>query len=581
MSLLIVLADARPRDAALDHGAEQALAEAGQQGFLLAEEFHWPGGRVCWFPTPDQHRVGGAALRSGERWAALVGSVYWKGCSGQVLLQRLLSDDASPQQMPWDEFVGSFAMVLSNRTGIWCLNDALGLQKIYQTSDGRIASTSFMVCRATLRNAQVNRQRAQEYVLFGANHGAETPVRDVGIADPTLARRLDQYGVLTVHPPQRLRRACTFSSANHAVSSIASIINDSFADMLRAYGPDVGMALSGGFDSRLILAALDGLDVRPALYVYGGPADADVTVASTIAKSIGLPINCIDKQALDRTLPPLSAASLNECLRFFDGIPCDGALDRGSDRSTRLQQVQGGRLNLNGGGGEILRNFFYLPDRDFSAAQIVGTFYSNWRREVFKTDEEREDFAAMVADGILDCLGHESGTQMARNRRLPRSDVELTYTLFRLRYWMGRNNSIATRYGNFLTPLVQPNLVALCASIPLGWKGHGQLEAAIIRELSPRVAQGPSAYGFDFSTPPSFAYRSRVAATVHRPLAIRRRSAVIQHWLGRAKPVQTPRDWEAATADWQSPEWINRSALTEVDQLNRLFTIQAVLRGYP
>lgn len=579
MSLLIVFAGLAGADAPVDDGANKALDEARRQGFSAMDEFHWPSGRACWFPSPGNHSAGGAALRQGERWAAYVGSVHWRGCTGQALLARLLTGDASPQHMPWDEFVGSFALVLSNRSGIWRLNDALGLQKIYQTSDGRIASTSFMVCRAMLRTAEINRQRAQEYVLFGANHGAETPVRDVRIADPTVARRVDHDGALTVHAPQRLRRPCAFTSARHAATSLASIITDSFADMQRAYGPNIGMALSGGFDSRLILAALDRLGVRPSLYVYGRPADADVTIASTIAKSIGLPIECIDKHALDRSMPPLSVASLHECLSFFDGIPVDGALNRGSDRSTRLQQVRGGRLNLNGGGGEILRNFYYLPDRAFSAAEIVATFYSNWRRDVFPTDADREDFVAMIADGILDCLGHDSGTRMARSRRLSRADVELTYTLFRLRYWMGRNNSIATRYGDFLTPLVQPSLVALCAGIPLGWKGHGQLEAAIIRELSPRVAQGPSAYGFDFSRAPSLVHRCLVAATVHRPLAIRRRSASIQHWLGRAKPVATPLDWQAATAQLPPPDWINRSALTGTDQLNRLFTVQAILGG--
>lgn len=579
MSLLIVISGEPGRETPLGERADLALAEAHRQGFSAMDEFGWHSGRACWFPTPGNHGVGGATLRKGERWAAYVGTVHWKGCTGKALLDRLLTDAASPQQTPWDEFVGSFSLVLSTESGVWLLNDALGIQKIYHTGDGGIASTSFMVCRATLPRVEVVRQRAQEYVLFGANHGAETPVRGVWIAEPTVARRLDQEGALPLHEPQRLRRPCAYASAKQAASSVASIITESFANMLQAFGPDIGMALSGGFDSRLILAALDRLGVRPHLYVYGAAADADVTIASVIAKSIGLPIECIDKRALDVKMQPLSAATLRDSIEFFDGIPVDGALDRGSDQSTRLDQVRGGRLNLNGGGGEILRNFYYLPDRAFSATQIVDTFYSNWRRDVFPTEADRECFTAMVADGILQSLGHDHGTRAARCRPLSRADVELTYTLFRLRYWMGRNNSIATRYGNFLTPLVQPGLIALCAAMPLAWKNHGRLEADIIRELSPRVARGPSAYGFDFSQPPSLAHRIRVAATLYRPLAVRRRSAAIRYRLGRAKPVAAPIEWQMATADLPTSDWINISALTGADQLNRLFTLQAVLAG--
>jgi hypothetical protein len=581
MSLLVVTAGATFAQADPQSRAEAALAEAQRQGFSDMEEFRWHCGRACWFPTPGAQSTGGAALRKGERWAAYAGSVYWKGCTGTALLERLLANDAPPNDVAWDEFVGSFALVLSNASGVWMLNDALGLQKIYRTGDGDIASSSFMVCRATLQKVEVDRERAQEYVLFGANHGSQTPVRNICIADPTLARRLDHDAEHRIHAPQRLRRPCAFGSPQEAASSLSSIVADSFADMLRAFGPDIGMALSGGFDSRLILAALDRLGVRPHLYVYGSPGDADVVIARVIAEAIGLPIECIDKRDLDRGMAPPTVHTLRESLAFFDGLPVDGAIDLGSDRSTRLDQLRGGRLNLNGGGGEILRNFYYLPDRTFSAADLVDTFYSNWRREVFPTEADRLRFTTMMADGILESLGREQGNHAARSARLSRADVELTYTLFRLRYWMGRNNSIATRFGDFLTPLVQPALVALCASIPVGWKNHGQLESAIIRELSPRVAQGPSAYGFDFSAGPSLTHRLRAAASLHRPLGVRRRSAEIQHLLGRTKPAATPALWQEATASLATPDWINMSALTGVDQINRVYTVQAILSNSP
>mgnify|MGYP006951082563 CR=1 FL=1 len=70
---------------------------------------------------------------------------------------------------------------------------------------------------------------------------------------------------------------------------------------------------------------------------------------------------------------------------FFDALPRDGIYDLGADRRTRLQQAADGSIALDGGGGEIFRNFFHLPDHAFTARDIVRTFYRRFRRGAFAT----------------------------------------------------------------------------------------------------------------------------------------------------------------------------------------------------
>lgn len=341
------------------------------------------------------------------------------------------------------------------------------------------------------------------------------------------------------------------------------------------------MALSGGFDSRLLLAALDRAGHSPFLYVYGRAGDADVEVARKVAQRCDLEIECIDKSKLHTSSPPLDAQGLRKQLRFFDGLPTDGVFDRGVDRVTRLRQVAEGRLNLNGGGGEILRNFFYLPEGLFNARDIQGAFYSAWLDEVFRTKEDRHGFLDLVADDILRSLGREAGTPEARNVRLARHEVELVYSTYRLRWWMGRNNSTAARYGAFATPLVTPALVSLAAGLPLEFKDYGRLEAAVIRSLSPRVAAGPSAYGFSFADGPSLRHRLRVQSTLRRPIWLRHHSVRVQRWLGRLPRPCAPSEWIEALGESPRDDWLDPTALTSLAQVNRLLTLQALTRLGP
>jgi len=580
MSLLVVLRSDAPDSFETLSLRERALRAAAKQNFASPEQFAWPMGLAWWFATPDNPRGSGAFARVGNRFAAYVGTMHWRRSTGASLLERLLTEHADPGTLPLNDISGSFVMLYSGGAGVWVFSDLLGIHKAYATAGRRLISTSFMLCRDCVDAAHVDRLRAQEYVLLGANHGLDTAIAEVKLLDPMESVNLSGQPSLPLQPLRRLRRPNLYHRFEEAVEAFTSTIESDFENMVAAFGTNIGMALSGGFDSRLLLAALDRLGLRPHLYVYGADTDTDVQVASAIAGRLGAPVECMDKTEMTRTLPALTASRLSQNLDFFDGLPVDGALDRGADQSTRLQQVQQGRLNLNGGGGEILRNFFLLPDFKYSASDLVRAFYSNWLPEVFPSAQDRQAFLDIMCDGIVACLGlSASGPHGGRNGALERSDGELVYTLLRLRYWMGRNNSIAARYGLFMTPLVSPHLVAMAAAVPLRWKTFGRLEAAIITALSPRAAGGPSSYGFDFSAGPNVAHRLRVCTTLLRPLSLRQRSATIRKQLGLAKsPVALP-EWLEATALVAHQDWINADALTTQDQLNRLLTLCAVIAG--
>ena len=576
MSLLVALPGVDARTLASNPLARAAGDVARDQGHGQPELMTWQGGCAWWFDTPDNPGVGGACVREGDRFAACVGTPVWDDSTGSELLRKWLARFDGPASLPWLDTAGSFALLIGGPQGVWLANDAIGLQKIYRRRDGAMYSSSLLAVRGSIAQPRVRRLRAQEYVLLESNHGLETPLAEVDIADPTLVTRLDTGRHERVVPASAWRSEQTHTSLQAACEDLAPRIGASMGSLVRAHDGPVGMALSGGFDSRLLLAALDHIDTTPSLFVYGRSSDDDVQVAVKKASELGLAIDAIDKSLIDAEQPPLDAAAVRASIAFFDGLPVDGAMDRGSDRLTRQRQMAGGCLNLNGGGGEILRNFFYLPDRSYSASDLARTFYGNWLPAAVPDPDERRALLDAIADTILSALDVDAAGPASRTRALARDEIERAYALVRLRFWMGRNNSIGAQHGAFVTPLVHPRLIADAAALPLAWKTYGDLESAIIQRLSPRVASGPSKYGFSFSDGPSGAYRRQLLTTLLRPVAIRQRSARIRHRLGRLPVMPAPREWQELMPS-PLPDWIDPRGLTSRAQWNRLFTLMALL----
>ncbi len=67
------------------------------------------------------------------------------------------------------------------------------------------------------------------------------------------------------------------------------------------------------------------------------------------------------------------AAIFERNLFGFQGHPADGVFENGTVLATRLRRCAGGRVALNGG-GKVFRNFLYLPNRSFTAGQLLWMF---------------------------------------------------------------------------------------------------------------------------------------------------------------------------------------------------------------
>jgi asparagine synthase (glutamine-hydrolysing) len=255
--------------------------------------------------------------------------------------------------------------------------------------------------------------------------------------------------------------------------------------------------------------------VVPRLHVYGRPEDADVGIAKAIAAGEGIPLNHLDKAESARVAPDAYAALVERNYELFDGTPVDGVFDNGTDLASRREHVHDGAVLLNGGGGEVFRNFFYLRDRPLTTRQLVFAFFSRFDPAVCTATFDVERYTQSMADKLRDTVGNGDD-------ELLRRDIEFLYAAFRCRYWMGNNNGVNNGLGFNLTPFIDATVVPDANATPLQFKNFGRLEAAMIRAVNPRLAAYPSAYGHAFDAEPSLRRRLGEQVSMLRPLWVRR-----------------------------------------------------------
>ena len=499
-------------------GSQRVASSMDRQGFLPAPGYEWGDGVLSVWGHPGQQTAENFDVRTSAGVACCIGPIWYRGHFGGAALSLLLNEIGGSHQIDESELRGNFAVFLCTDDCYWLMNDVLGFVRIYASADGCFYSTSWLATCAYAGGVELDEAAAAEYVLLGASHSDRTVAR--GITTLPLAHAFDLTRGCT-----RARLPADIWDETRVVSSFDAVV-DQFCSYFRTVCAEITVAfpgrtraaLSGGFDSRLILAGLLASDNRPELFVYGASNSEDLPIARSVADSAGIPLDVIDKSVLNRQSPLPDTERLVDSALFFDGLPNDGIYDPGADERTRLAQTAGGCLALNGGGGEIFRNFFHLPDRSLRAVDIVRAFYRGFDPQVFR----RADGLACYEDSLVSSIRRSLGLGSTHSgQALRREQVELIYPLFRCHHWMSVNNSVAVRQGHYVTPLIDLNTVRLGCPLPMAWKNAGRLESRLIANLHQVVANQPSAYGFRFADGPGWRAHLAERAACMRPVFAR------------------------------------------------------------
>jgi hypothetical protein len=448
-------------------------------------DFAFPCGTLIY-----EHSVGQAAA-----------AAFYRNCDGRTL--------------PREKAIGHYAVIMRRGSETEIIPDSFGGFLVFYDTAGRIASSSFLAVAAALDHVTMGMQSACEYVFNGVVSGDATVFDEILLAPANATIAIGGKGIEIRPHPLPVPTMVSTEPFEATVGCSMELLDRYFAAVAKSFGDRVTCALSGGYDSRLILAMLRRHGICPRVYVYGSPHSKDVTLARGIAKGEGFALEIVDKDKQTTLRPNEFGTAAYENFLASDGYTWSGIFTNGAEPAQRASRVSGNALALNGGGGEIWRNFFYLPDRAYSPREILWSFYSQFDPETCTSAFDQEAYFSQLEGKLEALVGYP-------HRSLPRPVVEWLYHHFRCRAWDARINNINNTYGYVALPFLERPVTEHASVIPIGWKNHGAYEAELIRRADPRLASYPSGYGHDFSGPPPLSRRLTDYGTYLRPPWLRR-----------------------------------------------------------
>jgi len=559
---------------AFEYLCDQMLDQFERQGFASPHSIRTGDFDLYLYKKLNTEHDNLVEYDSGD-FCACVGTLLYRGKVGSAALEEFYRD-FSPGVDPMERLYGAYCVIIRKQGRVCLMVDRLGIFKAYSDRDGTIWSSSMLALAATADEPLINPQCVYEYVFQGATYGGETVFEDVRQVDCDRLHFLDGKYRMDDRNGRISQPEVSGQSFDGLVEENLGGLRSFYSDIRDCFADNIDTALSGGYDSRLTLALLQEQNVRPNVHVYGKSSDADVRIATAIDKGEELGLQHIDKSAaavLDQDRFP---EVVENNFRVFDGFPTDGIFNNGQDLVSRRQRCESGAVMLNGGGGEVFRNFFYLPDRSFSVQQLLWTFYSQFDPLTASESFDERAYHARLGEKVRDVIA-------ARSNRLARAEVELVYPLFRCRYWMGKNNSINNRLGYALTPFIDYPVVQKSVRIPLTFKNSGRFEAAMIRRVSPALAAYPSDYGFDFVQGAGVKQRLKDRMTLARPPMLRRYLYRIKsRRRADSRPYWLSTDYVEQVMDRKFPYMSRYFALErnrDMERLNRIYTLEYLFQS--
>ena len=467
--------------------------------------------------------------------------------------------DCRGRSAPRDRAMGHYAVFVRKNGETAIIPDGFGGFVIFYDAARRIASSSFLAVASALDRVTLRAQGACEYVFNGVVSGDATVFDEVLLAPVNATITVGEKRLEIHQDPLHTPKTVSTAPFEGTVERSMQILDQYFSTVVASFGDRITCALSGGYDSRLILALLRRHGISPRVYVYGPPGDKDVCLARDIAEGEGFALEIVDKDRQLTFTPDEFGAVAYENFLASDGYTWSGIFSNGAESDQRASRVSGNAVALNGGGGEIWRNFFYLPDRSYSPREILWSFYSQFDPDSCTSAFDQEAYFRELEGKLEAVIGGPRAL-------LPRPLVEWLYHYFRCRAWDGRINNINNTYGYVALPFLEPRVTEHASVIPIGWKNHGAYEAELIRRADPRLAAYLSGYGHDFSGPPPLSRRLADYGTYLRPPWLRRFVYRVKNRVRRASelPDYLHKDYRDAAL----PGGVQ--IMTELFQLDRI-----------
>ena len=196
-----------------------------------------------------------------------------------------------------------------------------------------------------------------------------------------------------------------------------------------------------------------------------------------------------------------------------------GIFDDGTDLITRKIRSSNGVLQINGAGGEIWRNFWQLNSSKKKTIDFVRHKWDIFNYDALSKKFNKSLFFKNFSEKVNKSIGID-GINGVKSL-LSRKEIEMSYPLFRYRFFQSIGNSSNLRFQHTIMPLMETKFLYPSFDLPIQYKYNGRFEATLINKIDKKIASYKSDRGFNFSDEVPFMFKIKGLIMRNIPLVIK------------------------------------------------------------
>jgi len=440
------------------------------------------------------------------------------------LLQRIL-DTTVARVAPGLE--GFFALVFCDARSreVFVVTDLMGSRHCFiRVMDDCVALSTSSLLLAALDDVTPDPLGCEEFLRTGAIYEDRTLFREVKKLAPAticrfaggaLADAIRYWRMADLDPD-----AFDGEEAAHSLGERLIRVAEQIVGVYRRPVCD----LTGGYDSRLVVAAFLSAGLEFETTVAGDDADPDVIISKGLSKLIGAPIRRFEPDE------GISPERLKEALRLTDG-ECDLI------QYARVQDLHNGLsadfdVSVNGSYGEIARGYWWnlLFPKMGRREQIDCRKLAAKR---YAADPCSPDLFPPGAG--LNIVEHLAMIIGRLNRSLDgwpnTAQVDHAYLMLRMQRWQGRIASATDQIWPCLSPFMFRSALETALQTTVRTRKHSRLVRSLMTMLHPQLAAYPLEHGYP-AAPLTLKYLPQFAPAAWR-YAKKAWSKANERWLNR------------------------------------------------
>lgn len=428
----------------------------------------------------------------------LFGCMVYRNFAGHEALRKAVVD-IEGKRFEFVKTVGSFCIIQWGPQHPSIITDFNGPYPVFCDANFNQFSNSFQTLRSQLgRSVRSSPLILAEKLATGFVLRPETLLEQVYQLDLPNARRAEtSSGILFVSPEHDFGNEPVHQKGfSDSIERQAYVLESHFQTLKSVCSNQSSLlGLSGGYDSRLLLACSHFLPEKVSVFTHDtqGVHSKQRSIIQKLADVYGMPLCTTPSRHMEDLTPDEAEQVLTECLDFFDQRSSRqrGAFSETYTRKYNQKILEGYGFFFHGVGGEVYRNHTYssyrrIHLRDWFERHVIFPF----AREAINDDDLYEAMYKNMLQKISLRLGEKPGITVDIHW------IRRYYSLVRVM----DSDAIFPQTYSHLVPCHAPFLDAKIIREGLKatpYIGYGdEYEAALINRLSPSLGSIPTEHGF-------------------------------------------------------------------------------------